>query len=405
MTDLLVKITDATIEEKIVLLVMNTEEKTVKTEVKEDLTLHVVKEGNSMVMMTEKKEDLLKEKTIVLVDQDEEALERDSTEKEENQENKSQENQSPFPTQPPYTAFVGNLPFTVVADDLHQFFTAENCKVAHIRIIAGNDGKLKGYGYVEFEDLDSLKAAVGLNGQPLFERELKIDVAEAKPKQEDRPWKKRDASPPRGESTSPSDAPKERPKIALQPRSEAPKPAAPSDAYKSAKSNPFGEAKPRDENEILKKKEEERKTREASAPKSEESPKSEEKPEGSQEREERKPREEPFRMAPRKEDRPPRRDDRPPRRDDNRRDDNRREDRPPRRDDNRGPRRDDRGPRRDDNRRDDRPPRRDDKPRNNQPNNTTSVPAAKRAPWAPKQEEPKAVQSANIFGLLQEEDL
>mmetsp|Transcript_16762 Transcript_16762/g.23316 ORF Transcript_16762/g.23316 Transcript_16762/m.23316 type:complete len:209 (+) Transcript_16762:364-990(+) len=94
MTDLLVKITDATIEEKIVLLVMNTEEKTVKTEVKEDLTLHVVKEGNSMVMMTEKKEDLLKEKTIVLVDQDEEALERDSTEKEENQENKSQENQS-----------------------------------------------------------------------------------------------------------------------------------------------------------------------------------------------------------------------------------------------------------------------------------------------------------------------
>mmetsp|Transcript_16762 Transcript_16762/g.23314 ORF Transcript_16762/g.23314 Transcript_16762/m.23314 type:complete len:498 (+) Transcript_16762:228-1721(+) len=311
----------------------------------------------------------------------------------------------PFPTQPPYTAFVGNLPFTVVADDLHQFFTAENCKVAHIRIIAGNDGKLKGYGYVEFEDLDSLKAAVGLNGQPLFERELKIDVAEAKPKQEDRPWKKRDASPPRGESTSPSDAPKERPKIALQPRSEAPKPAAPSDAYKSAKSNPFGEAKPRDENEILKKKEEERKTREASAPKSEESPKSEEKPEGSQEREERKPREEPFRMAPRKEDRPPRRDDRPPRRDDNRRDDNRREDRPPRRDDNRGPRRDDRGPRRDDNRRDDRPPRRDDKPRNNQPNNTTSVPAAKRAPWAPKQEEPKAVQSANIFGLLQEEDL
>jgi hypothetical protein len=33
------------------------------------------------------------------------------------------------------------------------------------------------------------------------------------------------------------------------------------------------------------------------------------------------------------------------------------------------------------------------------------VPAAKRAPWAPKQEEAKEVQSANAFALLQEEDL
>lgn len=249
-----------------------------------------------------------------------------------------------------------------------------------------------------------------MNGQTLFERELKIDVAEAKPKQEERPWKKRDSSPAR-EPSSNSDAPKERPKIALQPRSEAPKPAAPSEVYKNSKSNPFGEAKPRDENEILKKKEEERKQREAAVVKTEQSPKetaqpaspnkSEEKREGSQEREDRKPHEEPFRPATRPKDDRPRRDreDRP------RRDDSRRDDRPPRRDDNRGPRRDDRGPRRDDNRRDDKGPRRDDKPRNNNQTNNTTVPAAKRAPWAPKQEEPKQVQSANIFGLLQEEDL
>lgn len=315
----------------------------------------------------------------------------------------------PFPTQAPFTAFVGNLPFTINTDDLQQFFAAEGCKVAHIRIIATPDGKLKGYGYVEFEDLESLKTAVGMNDQPLMERPLKIDVAEGKPKQEDRPWKKRDSSPPR-DSTSPSEPAKERPKIALQPPSEARKAAAPSEAYKSSKSNPFGEAKPRDENEILKKKEEERKQRETTTPKSEtvkeDAPLSPKKPEDKP-LEERKPREEPFRPAQRKDDRPPRRDDRPPR-DDNRRDDRgpRRDDRGPRRDDNRGPRRDDnRGPRRDDNRgprRDDN--RRDDKPRSAQPNNTTSVPAAKRAPWAPKQEEPKAVQSANIFGVLGEED-
>jgi len=328
----------------------------------------------------------------------------------------------PFPTQAPFTAFVGNLPFSVGPDDLHQFFSAESCKVAHIRIIADGSGKPKGYGYVEFEDLESLKAAVGLDGQSLFDRQLKIDVAEAKPKQEDRPWKKRDSSPPRESSSPSSEAPKERPKLVLQSRTEAPKAAAPSDAYKSAKSNPFGEAKPRDENEILKKKEEERKQRETSAPKSDEQKSESEEatsPKKTEEKrdEERKPREDSFRTASRPNDRGPRRDDeRGPRRDDNRgprRDDERgprgprRDDeRGPRRDDNRGPRRDDRGPRRDDNRRDDRGPRRDDKPRNNQAsNNSTSVPAAKRAPWAPKQDEPKEVQSANIFGLLQEEDL
>jgi len=119
----------------------------------------------------------------------------------------------------------------------------------------------------------------------LMDRPLKIDIASARPEERQTPqrsssWSSR---PPRERFNRPPSfvqnkspeslqrSPSEedttgenRPKLDLKPRSD-PSPVvepAASDAYKkSNKSNPFGDARPRDENYYLKKKEEERKQR------------------------------------------------------------------------------------------------------------------------------------------------
>jgi len=181
----------------------------------------------------------------------------------------------PFPTEPPFTAYVGNLSFNVVEDDLYSFFGAE-CKVNNVRLLSNKENnRPKGFGYVEFGDLDSLKRAVAKNGEPFLERPLRIDVAEAKPeeKQQSGGWNRSFDRPAKSfsqpnysnsefsrnrEESSSDQPPKERPKLDLKPRSETtPKPIDEADtSYASSKSNPFGEAKPRDENAFLKKKEE-----------------------------------------------------------------------------------------------------------------------------------------------------
>lgn len=106
------------------------------------------------------------------------------------------------------------------------------------------NGRPKGFAYVEFEDADSLREAISLNGEPIFGREIRIDIAAGRTQPErsfDRGgW--RDRGPP-----SDSGEPRERPKLDLKPRSAetAPKGEV-SEAYKSAKANPFGDAVPRE---------------------------------------------------------------------------------------------------------------------------------------------------------------
>lgn len=245
----------------------------------------------------------------------------------------------PFPSSPPYTAFVGNLPFNVIEEDLHRFFE-KDCRIVNVRLVTDREtNRSKGFGYVEFEDLDSLKNAVERDNEPLFEREIKIDVAEAKPDnrsiedpRRNEFWNKprTNGTPYRSNSQNresepspPESKTQERPKLELKPRSSTtPSEPQASEAYKSSvKANPFGAAKPRDENLFLKKKEEERKVREEPQ-KENESPAEEPK---------RAPRDE----RPPREDRPPReerqpREDRPPRERQSREERPPREDRPPR---------------------------------------------------------------------------
>eukprot|EP01012_Entosiphon_sulcatum_P063845 TRINITY_DN919_c0_g1_i1.p1 TRINITY_DN919_c0_g1~~TRINITY_DN919_c0_g1_i1.p1 ORF type:complete len:554 (+),score=76.30 TRINITY_DN919_c0_g1_i1:614-2275(+) len=84
------------------------------------------------------------------------------------------------PEHPPYTCFVGNLPFDATQDSIRDFFTEQAVK--SVRLV--NDktsGTFKGFGYVEFETRDDLIQAVQLSGTSFSGRTIKLDFTEPRP--------------------------------------------------------------------------------------------------------------------------------------------------------------------------------------------------------------------------------
>ena len=69
---------------------------------------------------------------------------------------------------PEGTVFIGNIPYDATESSLTEIF-AEVGPVLELRLVSDRDtGKLKGYGFVEFEDPRSAIAARDrLNGHPL----------------------------------------------------------------------------------------------------------------------------------------------------------------------------------------------------------------------------------------------
>jgi len=87
-----------------------------------------------------------------------------------------------LPTQPPYTAFAGNLAPTV--EDQRQVVDAivavdEKIAVDRVRLMTDREtGKRKGYCYIELKSVEDLSALLNLNGELMVAgRILRLDVA------------------------------------------------------------------------------------------------------------------------------------------------------------------------------------------------------------------------------------
>lgn len=87
--------------------------------------------------------------------------------------------QKPVPDQPPFIAYVGNLSFSISEDELFQFFKEGGCNVKTTRIVTDFNERSKGFGYVEFEDKESLEMGLDANEIEFAGRRIRVDVADA----------------------------------------------------------------------------------------------------------------------------------------------------------------------------------------------------------------------------------
>ncbi|MCX4027890.1 RNA-binding protein [Endozoicomonas sp. SM1973] len=86
--------------------------------------------------------------------------------------------------------YVGNLSYSVTADDLKEAFSAYGT-VATVDLITDRDsGQSKGFGFVEMENNSEADAAIkGMNGSSLQGRNIKVN--QAQPKTNSRPQRRR----------------------------------------------------------------------------------------------------------------------------------------------------------------------------------------------------------------------
>lgn len=81
--------------------------------------------------------------------------------------------------EPSSVLFVGNVPFTATEDTLWEAFT-EYGDVVNVRLPTDREsGKMKGFGYVEFSDIESAKKAFeGAAGKEIDGRYIRLDYSQ-----------------------------------------------------------------------------------------------------------------------------------------------------------------------------------------------------------------------------------
>merc|ERR1712226_44269 len=83
-----------------------------------------------------------------------------------------------IPKDPPYTAYIANLSYDVSTEVIMKFFS--KLKIKTVRLPRDGDaetGRLKGFGYAEFEDRQSLVEALGMSDHLLQNRKIRIDLS------------------------------------------------------------------------------------------------------------------------------------------------------------------------------------------------------------------------------------
>jgi translation initiation factor 4B len=83
-----------------------------------------------------------------------------------------------IPREPPFTAYIANLSYDINPEDVYKFFDKVN--ITNVRLQREDNsetGRLKGYGYADFADRNSLVEALQMNEYLLKNRKIKIDVS------------------------------------------------------------------------------------------------------------------------------------------------------------------------------------------------------------------------------------
>lgn len=79
--------------------------------------------------------------------------------------------------------YVGNLPYSTTDTDLSELFGQYGSVVSATVITDRDSGRSKGFGFAEYEDAESAKAAIeALNGKEFGGRNLVVN--EARPREE-----------------------------------------------------------------------------------------------------------------------------------------------------------------------------------------------------------------------------
>jgi len=91
-----------------------------------------------------------------------------------NRENRGPRQHVPIPNSPPYTAYIGNLPFNVTEEEVAEYF--DGLGVKEIRLVKLPDGRSKGFAFVEFETADGLSQSLAANGAEFGGRNLTVEV-------------------------------------------------------------------------------------------------------------------------------------------------------------------------------------------------------------------------------------
>uniref|UniRef100_A0A8C7ZA66 Eukaryotic translation initiation factor 4B n=1 Tax=Oryzias sinensis TaxID=183150 RepID=A0A8C7ZA66_9TELE len=94
-------------------------------------------------------------------------------------------NRAKLPRSPPYTAFLGNLPYEVTEESIKDFFRGLAISAVRLPREPNNPQKLKGFGYAEFDDVDSLLRALSLDEENLGNRRIRVDIADQSDKDKD----------------------------------------------------------------------------------------------------------------------------------------------------------------------------------------------------------------------------
>jgi len=90
-------------------------------------------------------------------------------------ERPQQQHNNEMPTEKPFVCFVGNLSYETSKNELEDFFG--ECSPINISLPRDRENdRLKGYGYVEFDTAQDMKAALAMSGQNFNGRSIKVDI-------------------------------------------------------------------------------------------------------------------------------------------------------------------------------------------------------------------------------------